>query len=88
MERRIERLAFMGRIRIYISRISQSRCMWTRSFYVLKYGLWNMYYYSINARGVETGSEKENEEILVPVPQGKQPPPKKDDKKGAKKDPK
>lgn len=53
--------------------------MWTRSFHVLKYGLFNLYRYSNDARQVETGYEKENEDNKQA-----QPAAKKDDKKGKK----
>jgi alpha-N-acetylglucosamine transferase len=49
-DRRAERLAMMARIRNSIARTNQARNMWTRSFYVVKYALFNMYRYSNDAR--------------------------------------
>lgn len=60
-DRRSERLAMMARIRNSINRTNQARNMWTRSFFVVKYALFNLYRYSNDARQVETGYERENE---------------------------
>lgn len=80
-DRRADRLALMARIRNSISRVNQARNMWTRSFYVVKYALFNLYRYSNDARQVETGFEKENDDSgAKQAPVGG----KKDDKKGKK----
>jgi len=61
-DRRPERLAMMARIRNSINRANQARNMWTRSFFVVKYALFNLYRYSNDARLVETGYERENDD--------------------------
>jgi alpha-N-acetylglucosamine transferase len=54
-DRRPDRLALMMRIRNSINRANQAKNMWARSYYVVKYALYNLYRYSNDARLVETG---------------------------------
>lgn len=80
-DRRADRLSLMARIRNSINRANQARNMWTRGFFVVKYALFNLYRYSNDARQVEIGYERENEESgAKQAPVGG----KKDDKKGKK----
>lgn len=71
----------MCRIRFSLHKISESRNMYTNSYFILKNGLSNVHRYAIGARACETGYDPEIKIVNIAQP----PTGKKDDKKGAKK---
>jgi len=73
----------MCRIRFSLHKISESRNLYTNSYFILKNGLNNIHRYAFGARLCETGVDPEIKapSLAPPVNAGK-----KDDKKGGKKE--
>lgn len=72
----------MCRIRYTLHKISESKNLYTNSYYILKNGLSNMHRYAIGARICETGYDPEIKTVNISAPPAGG---KKDDKKGGKK---